>query len=112
MADRDAIGLALLYAYVRRSREAVDFLLEKDGNWDMIGVNNGTVLHRAAWAGDLAMVQRLVAKGADVNNRDNPFYGTPLDWAHLNEKADVVRWMQANTAVDLSTRSASTSAIK
>src|SRR5581483_8900738 len=60
---RDAIGLAALYAYVRDQREALDFLLEKDGNWNMIGVNNGTLLHRAAWNGDLAMVQRLVAKG-------------------------------------------------
>jgi len=63
MPERDAIGLALLYAYVRGQREAVDFLLEKDGNWNVIGVNNGTALHRAAWAGDHEMVKRLVAKG-------------------------------------------------
>ena len=48
MTERDAIGLAMLFAYVREQREAVDFLLEKDGNWNMIGVNNGTALHRAA----------------------------------------------------------------
>jgi len=42
MPERDAIGLALLYAYVRGQREAVDFLLERDGNWNVIGVNNGT----------------------------------------------------------------------
>src|SRR4029077_4965696 len=30
MSERDAIGLALLYAYVRRQPEAIDFLLEKD----------------------------------------------------------------------------------
>jgi hypothetical protein len=29
MPERDAIGLALLYAYVRGQRQAVDFLLEK-----------------------------------------------------------------------------------
>jgi ankyrin repeat protein len=60
---------------------AVDYLLEKNGNWNTIGVNNGTALHRAAWAGDLAMVQRLVAKGADIANRNNPFNATPLDVA-------------------------------
>ena len=48
MTERDAIGLALLFAYVREQHDAVDFLLEKDGNWNMIGVNNGTALHRAA----------------------------------------------------------------
>ena len=63
---RDAVGLALLYAYVREQRDAVDFLLEKDGNWDMIGVNNGAALHRAAFAGDLDMVRRLVERGADT----------------------------------------------
>jgi hypothetical protein len=35
-------------------REAVDFLLERDGNRNMVCVNNDTALHRAAWCGDLA----------------------------------------------------------
>ena len=60
MSARDAVGLALLYAYVREQRDAVDFLLEKDGNWNMVGVNNGAALHRAAFSGNLDMVQRLV----------------------------------------------------
>ena len=101
MAERDAIGLALLYAYVREQREAVDFLLEKDGNWDMIGVNNGAVLHRAAFIGDLEMVKRLVAKGADIGNRDNPFNSTPLGWADHNKQAEVMQWMRAHCAIDL-----------
>jgi ankyrin repeat protein len=101
MDARDAIGLAMLYAYVREQHEAVDFLLEKDGNWNMTGVNNGTALHRAAWDGDLAMVQRLVAKGADVSNRDNPFASTPLAWAEHNEQAEVFQWLRTHTAVDL-----------
>jgi ankyrin repeat protein len=101
MSERDAIGLALLYAYVREQRDAVDFLLEKDGNWNMTGVNNGAVLHRAAWDGDLAMVQRLVAKGADMSNRDNPFNSTPLSWAQHNKQDEVFRWMRAHCAIDL-----------
>jgi uncharacterized protein len=80
--QRDAIGLAMLFAYVREQSEAVEFLLEKDGNWNMVGVNNGTALHRAAGSGDLAMVMRLVAKGADVNDRNNPFTATPFSWAY------------------------------
>jgi ankyrin repeat protein len=89
MPERDAIGLALLYAYVRGQREAVDFLLAKDGNWNVIGVNNGTALHRAAWEGDLEMVKRLVAKGTDIGNRDNPFNSTPLSWAQHNKQQQV-----------------------
>jgi ankyrin repeat protein len=98
MSVRDAIGLALLYAYVRDQPEAVDFLIETDGNWNMVGVNNGTALHRAAWAGDLKMVQRLVAKGADVNDRNNPYDGTPLDWAEHNNQDQVVRWLRDHAA--------------
>jgi len=101
MAERDAIGLALLYAYVAKRREVVDFLLEKDGNWDMTGVNNGAALHRAAWEGDLAMMQRLVARGADISNRDNPFNSTPLSWAQHNRQQEVFDWMRANCRIDL-----------
>jgi ankyrin repeat protein len=101
LSERDAIGLALLFAYVNRRHEAVDFLLEKDGNWNMTGVNNGAVLHRAAFDGDLAMVKRLVAKGADMNNRDNPFNSTPLSWAQHNRQREVFDWMVANCTIDL-----------
>ena len=101
IAARDAIGLAMLYAYVRRQSDAVDFLLEKDGNWDMVGVNNGAALHRAAFAGDLPMVQRLVALGASTSNRNNPFNSTPLAWADHNEQAVTIEWLRLNSAVDL-----------
>lgn len=101
MPDRDAIGLAMLYAYVRQQPEAVEFLLDKDGNWNMTGVNNGTALHRAAWAGDLATVKRLVEKGADINNRDNPYFGTPMDWAWHAKQPEVVEWIQQQCRVDL-----------
>jgi hypothetical protein len=97
----DAIGLAMLFAYVNHHSDAVDFLLEKDGNWNMIGVNNGTALHRAAWGGDLAIVQRLVAKGADIHNRDNPFTATPLSWAQHNKQNAVLDWMRAHCKIDI-----------
>ena len=101
MPERDAIGLALLYAYVRQQPEAVDFLLEHDGNWNVTGVNNGTALHRAAWEGDLEMVKRLVARGADISNRDNPFHSTPLSWAQHNKQQNVFDWLSAHGAIDL-----------
>lgn len=98
---RDAIGLALLYAYVRHQPAAVEFLLEKDGNWDMIGANNGTALHRAAFAGDLPMVQRLVERGASTGNRNNPFNSTPLAWADHNKQLATVEWLRGHSAIDL-----------
>ena len=101
LTERDAVGLALLFAYVNGHPEAVDFLLEQDGNWSMIGVNNGTALHRAAWAGDLAMVRRLVARGADVGDRNNPFMATPYSWADHNGQVEVCRWLREHCAIDL-----------
>ena len=101
MSARDAVGLALLYAYVRAQRDAVDFLLERDGNWNMVGVNNGAALHRAAFAGDLDMVRRLVERGADTSNRDNPFNSTPLGWADHNHQSEVVQWLRTHCAIDL-----------
>ncbi|HEY2374515.1 MAG TPA: ankyrin repeat domain-containing protein [Gemmatimonadaceae bacterium] len=101
MPARDAIGLALLFAYVNHHPDVVDFLLEKDGNWNMTGVNNGAAMHRAAWSGDLTMVQRLVARGADFTNRDNPFNSTPLSWAQHNKQQAVFDWLRAQCAIDI-----------
>jgi ankyrin repeat protein len=101
MSERDAIGLAALFAYVNGRTEALDFLLEHDGNWNMTGVNNGTLLHRAAWEGNLAMVQRLVSLGADIGNRDNPFTSTPLSWAQHNKQTAVFDWLRTHCAIDL-----------
>ena len=101
ISERDAIGLAALFAFVNERREAFEFLFAKDGNWNMTGVNNGALLHRAAWDGDLALVQRLVAKGADVGNRDNPFGGTPLSWAQHNKQVAVFDWLRTHCEIDL-----------
>lgn len=101
MSERDAIGLALLFAYVNRKPEAVDFLLDRDGNWSMIGVNNGTALHRAAWDGDIAMIARLIERGADISNRENPFCSTPLSWAQHNRQHETVDWFRTHCAIDI-----------
>ena len=37
-------------------------------------------LHKAAEKGNLAKVERLIAKGADVNAKDTKFGATPLHW--------------------------------
>ena len=47
------------------------------------------------------MVKRLVAKGADVSNRDNPFNSTPLSWAQHNKQRAVFDWMRTNCRIDL-----------
>ena len=41
----------------------------------------GTLLHWAAWTGNVAAVRTLIALGADVNQRDRQFGSSPLGWA-------------------------------
>ena len=101
LPPREAVGLALLFAYVNRQPLVVDALFERDGDWNATGVLNGTALHRAAWTGDLAMVQRLIARGADPSNRDNPFTATAFGWAVHNRQAAVADWLRAKGLVDL-----------
>jgi ankyrin repeat protein len=101
LSERDAIGLAMLHAYVAKRPETVDFLLGKDGNWNMIGVNNGTALHRAMSGGDRAMVERLVGLGADLNDRNNPFSATPISWTDHAGHLDDFRWVAGRYPVDL-----------
>ena len=52
-----------------------------------------TPLHNAAWKGDLAMVELLVALGADVNARDKTFRATPRDWAEYNGQTEVAEYL-------------------
>ena len=101
LTDREAIGLALLFAYVNTSRSWSTRCFERDGDWNVIGVQNGTALHRAAWAGDLEMVQRLVARGADPSDRNSPFVVDALRLGDHNRQAAVAAWFRASGHVDL-----------
>lgn len=53
-----------------------------------------TPLHHAAWSGDLELIRRLLAAGADATITDRRFGTTPLVWAehaYQTEAADVLR---------------------
>lgn len=45
-----------------------------------------TPLHRAAWEGDLPMIERLLSAGADPALRDSVHDATPGDWARASGK--------------------------
>ena len=45
-----------------------------------------TPLHKAAWAGDLAVVEKLIAAGADPNARGGEYGFTPLRVAADNNE--------------------------
>jgi hypothetical protein len=53
-----------------------------------------TPLHHAAWAGDVELIRRLLAAGADPDVTDLRFDATPLGWAehaYQTEAAEVLR---------------------
>jgi hypothetical protein len=62
-----------------------------------------TPLHHAAWAGDLGLIERLLAAGADPTITDARFDTTPLGWAeyaYQSAAADLLRaWGTASSAL-------------
>jgi ankyrin repeat protein len=65
----------------RRARE----LMARDGTLEELLPTEvsfaGTLLHWAAWTGNVPAVRTLIALGADVNQRDRQFGSSPLGWA-------------------------------
>jgi hypothetical protein len=56
--------------------------------------DGATPLHHAAWDGDLVLIERLLAAGADPTITDTRFGATPLGWAehaYQTEAADRLR---------------------
>ncbi|MBA0048297.1 ankyrin repeat domain-containing protein [Mycobacteroides sp. LB1] len=59
-----------------------------------------TPLHQAAWAGDLALIRRLLEVGADRSIIDTRFGSTPREWAehaYQNEAAELLREYRETT---------------
>jgi len=61
----------------------VRWLLERgaDVNARTSGGSKGTMLHAAAWVGDIRTARLLVERGADVNALDEEHRTTPAQWA-------------------------------
>jgi hypothetical protein len=54
-----------------------------------------TALHTAAGAGELEVVQALVAAGADPTATDEQFHATPLQWAQFLHRDAVADWLSS-----------------
>jgi ankyrin repeat protein len=66
-------------------RALVAWLLDRGAAVDArSGGADETCLHSAAWNGDLAMVELLLARGADPLLRDREHDGTPAGWAEVS----------------------------
>lgn len=84
----------------------VDWLLARGGpvNARSDAASHHTALHSAAWNGDINMVRRLVAAGADTTLLDDQYHGTPAGWADVSVQvtnnprcADVAAFLAALT---------------
>ena len=53
----------------------------------------GSPLHLYAWKGDLQIVRRLVARGDDINARDDDKSRTVLDWAREGGHQPVIEYL-------------------
>jgi hypothetical protein len=61
--------------------EAVRLMLRAGWPLDGVSQHRATALHWAAWHGNAEMVRLILARHPDLENADNQFEGTPLNWA-------------------------------
>jgi ankyrin repeat protein len=82
VARSDAV---MMGAVDLRHHGLVEWLMARGANVNARATppSRHTALHSAAWNGDLPLVKRLVAGGADTTMRDEEHHGTPLDWADV-----------------------------
>jgi ankyrin repeat protein len=64
-----------------RNSDAVRLMLEAGWPLDARGQNSGTVLHWAAWHGDVEMVRLILGFHPPLEVEDSDYGGTPLGWA-------------------------------
>ncbi len=95
----DAFGVgALTIAEASGAQEIVAMLRQAGAK-----ANLADRLHDAIEAGDLALVRRLLAEGADVNGFDTAFYETPLMAALRHRRLEILEALLqagANPAVE------------
>jgi ankyrin repeat protein len=105
LAGRDPAAVAgddvVMAAVQGGHHELVVWLLDRGANPNARAHDRSrqTLLHEAAWLGDVVMVDLLLARGADPRARDDEHKATARDWAETSVTvtnnprcADVVAW--------------------
>jgi len=99
--DRDVVAdQALVFASLCGQLEAVRLLLDRGARIDAIPPGShwtATALHAAAGQGQRAVVELLVARGADPSIEDARYHATPLGWARHLGKHDVAALLSAHS---------------
>jgi hypothetical protein len=74
-------GSCLHVAARRNDVAMVNLLLEKGADPKMRGQWSGTALHWASWWGSKAVVEELLKRGFEIEDKGDDFGSTPLLWA-------------------------------
>lgn len=96
LRGRAAVAPGLIVRAAAHGRRDVVALLAEHGA-DVNHRERTTALHEAAMRGDLDLVERLVALGADPANRDTDFDATPLGWAEFHRQEAVTDYLRELT---------------
>lgn len=96
--DPDRGGTPMMWAVSAGRAEAVQRLIDRGADVNVVGGDGGTALHGAAFLGHEATVELLIRNGANLNvvNKDG---STPLDTALLDE--GTTRYFAAVLRLDL-----------
>ncbi len=92
-------GQCLLGAY--GDKEGFQYLLSKGADVTVIGDYGWTLLHSAAYEGDIHLAQLVTSKGLSINVKDNEGR-TALQIARERGKKSMVRWLIRHGAKDSS----------
>lgn len=90
-APEEIVRQAFRRAVQHGRREVIERLVENGVDIDAVDDTNASALHEAAWAGDAAMVDWLLARGADPARCETQFGGVPADWARVGGHGDLAQ---------------------
>jgi len=90
---RKKLGDALATAIRHGRWNTAEVILDRGFPLDEELMQSGTALHHAAWSGHREICGRLIARGADVKQKDCQWHGTAVDWARHGGHAGVAEWL-------------------
>jgi hypothetical protein len=93
-SDPQKVRRAVYNACSAGRTDSMQILLDHGLDVNLRLSSGDTGLHHAAWGGHGALVELLLARGADPTIRDSRFEATAAQWARHNGKTDVADLLQ------------------
>ena len=86
---------ALVEAAILAETEIVFRLIDAGVDINAARPDGSTALHQAAISGNVGLVEKLLASGADLSRRDSVFDGTPAGWAYAGGHEELGKQLAA-----------------